>query len=93
MGNGASSRVISFGTDFTPKWGLVFSVGTFPSVNDYVNKADYNYFAVLSQRGSTAGITLSNGNMTVTQSTVAVASSEYKSFNENGVTYVYIVFR
>ena len=93
MGNGSTTRNIAFDSDFSPKWGIVFSAGTFPSVNDYTNRADYNYFAVISNRGSTSGVTLGSGSMTVTQSTVAVSGSEYKSFNENGVTYVYIIFR
>ena len=93
MGNGASSRLISLETGFVPKWGLIFPVGTFPSVNDYDNKADYNYFGVLSNLGSTSGLTLNSDSIRVTQSTVAVSTSEYKSYNENGITYVYILFR
>ena len=93
MGNGNQTRLINYNAGFVPKWGILFAVSVCPSVNDYTNRADYNYFAILSERGSTPGVTLANGSITVTQSTIPVSSTEYKSYNESGITYIYILFR
>ncbi len=93
MGTGQSTNTVTFDAGFKPKWGILFSVGTYASVNDYNNKADYNYFAVFSEKGSMDGVTLGENSITVTQSTISILGTEYKSFNENGETYVFILFR
>lgn len=93
MGNGSVNRSISLNIGFTPTWGFVFSVGNVPSVHDYNNKASYNYFALVSDRGATQGASLSGSTLNVVQSSVAVEQTEYRNLNENGVTYIYILFR
>lgn len=92
-GNGSSSRVINLTSDFTPSWGIVFAAGKLTDVTDFNNKSDYNYFGMVAQKGSMNGLTLSAKKLTVTQSATAVFDSEYKNFNENGVTYICIMFR
>ncbi len=92
-GNGSASRSVELSCGFEPTWGIVFASGYFPSVNDYNNKADYNYFALFSKRGSTVGVTLSGSTLTVIQSATAVSGTEYRSFNQSGATYIYIAFR
>ena len=92
-GNGASSRTVDLGCGFEPKWGIIFPVNKMPGISDFSNEAHYNYFALISTRGSTAGVTLSGSSITVIQSPIAVSGNEYRSFNENGITYIYIAFR
>ena len=93
FGNGNSSRNITLDCDFTPSWGIVFAVASTPGVSDFTNKAHYNYFAMISTLGSNVGVVLNNKQIKVIQSSTAVLGNEYRSFNENGTTYVYIVFR
>lgn len=93
VGNNSSSRNITLGCSFEPSWGIVFAVGTMPSINDYTNRANYNYFGIVSLNGSTIGLSLSGRQLTAVQSTTAVSGTEYRNFNEGGNTYVYIVFR
>lgn len=92
-GNGSSSRTITFSTDFSPRWGIVFAVGKPLQVVDVDNKADYNYSGIFSTYGSSMGLTLTDKTLKVVQSSSALFSTEYRSFNENGVTYVCILFR
>ena len=93
FGNGTSSRTISIGSGFTPKWGIVFAVNYPAALSDYNNKAHYSYFGIVSENGSMLGLSLSGNELTVSQSSAAVYQSEYRSFNESGKTYVYIMFR
>lgn len=93
FGNGEKNRNIQLNCGFTPKWGIVFAADGFAKLNDYANKASYNYFGIASPSGSTAGISLNGNVLSVMQSTLAVFGSEYRSFNENGISYVYIMFR
>lgn len=92
-GNGTASRVLALSTDFTPSWGIVFAVGKPFQVVDIDNQADYNYCGIFSSRGSTAGLSISGKNLQIVQSSVPLLDTEYRSFNENGVTYVCILFR
>lgn len=93
VGNGSASRTIQLAGGFAPQWGILYAVNRFPSEKDFANQADYNYFAFFSQSGSTVGVSLGGNELMVAQSGVALAGNEYRSFNESGVTYVYIVFR
>lgn len=93
IGNGAASRNVAIGSPFEPEFGLLFAVSTPPGVNDYQNSAHYNYFALMSKSGASAGAALNGMNLTVSQSSVPILGKEYKSFNESGIVYVYVVFR
>lgn len=93
LGDGTSSRVVAMNCGFVPRFGIIFAVNSPPGVNDYRNSAHYNYFALVTQNGSSVGVTMNAKNLTVTQSAVPVSVSEYKSFNEVGTTYIYVVFR
>jgi len=79
--------------DFEPTWGLVYAVNKITDISDYTNKAQYHFFSVFSTEGSMTGTALSGKTLTVNQSSVAVFGNEYRSFNESGTMYVYIVFR
>ena len=93
FGNGEVSRTVNTSCPFTPKWGIVFALSTFPTVTDFNNQADYNYFGLVSTHGSNTGLSLNGSNLVVTQSSVGLMGDEYRSYNENGVTYVFILFR
>ncbi len=93
FGSGSSSRTLALNCDFTPTWGIVFAVNYTPSVTDISNKANYNYFAVFTSSGSNTGVTLSGKSLKLVQSSTAVLGSEYRNFNQNGVTYLCIMFR
>lgn len=93
VGNNSSSRTITIPCNFNPSWGIIFAVGLLPSLNDYENRADYNYLGIVSTNGSTIGTSLSGKQLTVSQSSVAVSNYEYRNYNESGTIYVYIMFR
>lgn len=93
FGNGSSSRTLALNCDFTPVWGIVFAVNYTPSVTDISNEANYNYFAVFTASGSNTGVTLSGKSLKLVQSSTAVLGNEYRNFNQNGVTYLCIMFR
>ena len=93
FGNGSNVRTVTLECDFDPTWGIVFAASKVPDLADFTNKAQYHYFALFTDRGSMSGTQLSGKTLTVNQSAVAVFGNEYRSFNENGATYVYIVFR
>ena len=93
FGNGSSSRNLDLSCDFQPSWGLLFAANAMPGVSDFSNKAHYNYFALVSKSGSVNGVTLNGKRLTLVQSATAVNGNEYRSFNETGTTYVYIMFR
>ena len=92
-GNGNTSRTVETGCGFVPSFGMVFAAGRMPMMNDYANESHYNYFALFSQRGSVNGVSLNGADLNVVQSPTAVFGTEYRNFNENGITYVYILFR
>lgn len=91
-GNGNSNRTITVTGVSNPKWGLVFAVNKTPDVTDFSNMADYNYFGLVSENGSTQGLNLSGNTLSVAQSSTAVLGKEYRSFNEVSVTYVCVMF-
>lgn len=93
FGNGSSSRTLALNCDFTPTWGIVFAVNYTPAVTDISNKANYNYFALFTSSGSNTGVTLSDKSLKLVQSSTAVLGNEYRNFNQNGVTYLCIMFR
>lgn len=92
-GNGASSRSVTLTSSFAPRWGIVFAASYPVGVTDIANETHYNYFGFFSTRGSNSGITLKDKKITVVQSATAVMQTELRNFNENGVTYVCILFR
>ncbi len=93
IGDGSASRTVTLECPFNPRWGLLFAAGYFSSVNDYTNRSDYNYFAVFSPGGSTAGAALSGNQLSVVSSSSAMYGNEYRALNDSGVTYFYIAFR
>lgn len=92
-GDGSASRSLTIGAGFAPSWGIVFSTNFPPGVTDFTNKAHYNYFGIFSTSGSTPGLTLSSNTLKLVQSTTPVNGNEYRSYNENAVSYVAIFFR
>ncbi len=93
-GNGAASRTLSYsGAGFTPSWGIIFALNYPPSVADFANESNYNYFAVFSTKGCTAGVSYTGNQLTVIQSSAAVMKTEFRNMNATGVTYACILFR
>lgn len=92
-GNSASSREIALNISFSPSWGIVFAAGKPLSIVDCDNNADYNYFAIVSTRGSSIGATINGKTLKVYQSSTAISKTEFRNMNENGITYVCVLFR
>lgn len=92
QGNGAAKRAIDL-PNFIPTFGFIFSVNTPLAVTDFTGKANYNYFAIVTRRGSTAGVTLSTNHIFIDQSAGALVSDEYLNLNVAGHTYCYLLFR
>lgn len=93
-GDGASQKTISSNCPFIPTWGIVFANSYTPSVVDFTNSGNYNYFAVFSNTGSNTGVSIANGaDLKVIQSSTAVQKTEYRNYNQNGVIYTVIMFR
>ncbi len=93
MGNGAASRTVTLTSGFDPSWGIIFPVNRVMGKTDFSNEAHYNYFGFISTEGSTTGVDIDGRTLTVTQSAIPVSGNEYRNYNENGVTYIYILFR
>lgn len=91
-GNGNTSRTVTVTGVNNPRWGIVFAVNKTPDVTDFSNTADYNYFGLVSDSGSTQGLNLSGNTLTVSQSPSPVLGKEYRSFNEVSTVYVCIMF-
>lgn len=92
LGNGSANRTVNIDCSFNPTWGIIFAANKVPSVTDFNNTSDYNYFGIVSQRGSMPGIALSGRQLTVSQAVSPIFGSEYKSYNDAGTTYVCIMF-
>ncbi len=92
-GDGASTKTISLNGDFDVSWGIVFAVDFPVNTNDFDNISSYNYFGMFSSHGSMMGLKLSDNSLTVSQSSIALNDTAYKSFNELSTTYVIISFR
>ena len=93
FGNGSASRSVTLNCAFEPRFGIVFAVNLPTGISDFTNHAHYNYLALVTKSGSSTGVMLNGKTLNVAQSSVPVHTSEYKSFNETGTTYVYVVFR
>lgn len=92
-GDGKSTQTIDLNVNFTPRLCLVFPKDYLPGVSDFVNKAHYHYFGVATTAGSVTGITLDGKELTVMQSTVALAEYEYRQYNQKGQSYIVIAIR
>ena len=93
MGNGASQRTVALTSSFEPSWGIIFPVNRVLGKTDFANTAHYNYFGFVSREGSTAGLDIDGRTLSVTLSSIPISGNEYKNYNENGVTYICILFR
>lgn len=92
-GNGENTRVFNLTCAFEPRIVIVFASTYPPSIVDPYNDANYNYFGIATIRGSNTGLSISKKQLTLTQSPLAVSSTEYRNYNEQGVTYVAIAIR
>lgn len=92
-GNGASSRTININCAFEPNIVIVFASAYPPSIVDPGNDANYNYFGIATLSGSNTGLSISKRQLSITQSALPVSSTEYRNYNEYGVTYIVIAIR
>ena len=94
MGNGAAVRIVNMSCDFNPTWGIVFALNTPLKVIDFDNEACYNYFSIVRNGVSAiTGIELEDKMLKLSQTGIPVYTNEYGNFNDNGTTYIYIMFR
>ncbi len=92
-GNGSESRVFNLTCEFEPRIVIIFASTYPPSIVDTGNDANYNYFGIATVRGSNAGLSISKKQLNLTQSALPISSTEYRNYNEYGVTYVVIAIR
>lgn len=92
-GNGALKRTVTTNCPFDPVFGIIFGGGMPVSVTDFTNKTKYNYFGFLTKRSSTAGLTLSGSDFTISTDGFPIVNGEYISLNNTSVTYCYVFFR
>jgi hypothetical protein len=92
-GDGASSKNVELTCSFEPSWGIVFASSMTPGVIDIKNESHYNYFGIVTDRGSNIGLSLNGKTLKVVESSASVNSYEYRNYNEKGVTYIAIMFR
>lgn len=92
-GSGSSTQAVSLDIGFVPRVCIVFPNEYLPGVTDFSNDAHYNYFGIVTEAGGMTGLTLNNKTLTVSQNSVAVSGSEYRSFNQKGLSYVVIALR
>lgn len=92
-GDGNNSQTIKTKCPFTPNIGFVFCINKTSQETDIASKASYNYFAILSQRGSMPGVSLSGSDLVVSNSVSAVSKDERTNMNVSGRTYIYFLLR
>lgn len=92
-GDGQTIQTVETNCPFEPAFGIICAMTSAPSVTDFSSKIKYNYFAVVTPRGGTVGVTMKGTQLTVKQSTVPIVSNEYASLNARAYTYQYILFR
>lgn len=92
-GTGANSRTVNLTCDFDPRIVIVFASTYPPSIVNTGNDANYNYFGIATAKGSNTGLGISRNQLNLTQSAIPVSSTEYRNYNEQGVTYVVIAIR
>lgn len=94
IGDGNSTRTVQTNCPFNPTWGIIFANALPPSAIDIDNGANYNYFSIFTKSGSITGASIVDGTkVKVVQSSAAVLGHEYRNFNQNGTTYIIILFR
>lgn len=92
-GNGALKRTITTKCPFEPCFGIIFGGGMPLSVTDFTNKTKYSYFGFLTKRSSTAGLSLTGNDFTISTDGLPIVNGEYISLNSSSVTYCYVLFR
>lgn len=92
-GDGTANRSIVLNCSFSPSWGIIFAASKTPSVVNIENDANFNYFGIFSNRGSNSGLSISGKQFNIVQAASPVFSTEYRNYNEAGVSYVAIFFR
>ncbi len=92
-GTGTATQAVTLTCDFSPRMCIVFAFNNMPGLTDFSNKSHYNYFGIATTSGSSLGLTLSGKTLTATQSSVPVASTEFRQYNEKGVSYLAVAFR
>lgn len=93
FGNGSATQAVTLTCDFAPRMCIVFASSSLPGITDFTNKSHYNYFGIATTSGSTMGLTLNNKVLTAAQSSIAVASTEFRQYNEKGASYIIVAFR
>lgn len=92
-GDGAGSKTHTM--PFEPKMIMVCLRGT--ALNRYDSTGGYNVvnsaFALNGNRGGSVGITLSERNVTLTQTQTAVAGEDFINLNKSGGQYLYVAFK
>ena len=96
FGDGTSLRKIDLACGFTPSAVIIFS-NRMPLVTATVNGTEVSckhYFGVASKYGSSLGTKLSGQTLTVEYSpTITGVDSAYEFLNEQGKTYICLIFR
>lgn len=93
FGNGQAGRTIQVPCPFEPRFVIAFADKMPPTMCKFSSSANYHYTAFAGQTRSSIGLKLSGTSITVTQSVSAVTGQEYACLNQNGISYVVLLFR
>lgn len=96
FGDGDLTRTIEADCPFNPRVVIVYASGKPSSVVNFSHGKKYNYHAVSTGAGDTAGVHLIPGtkSFTVTQQVSSNDyNNEFSSFNEAGTGYIYIMLK
>ena len=92
LGDGADTRRVKLNLGFEPSICFVFAVSQPPSVADFGNNMNYNYFGIATINGSMVGLNL-DGNYLEVATGATTAVFERQCYNQLGKSYLVIGFR
>lgn len=90
-GSGTASRKITLG--YKAKFGVLFAAGMGIADADLVNSESRMYAGFFSGSGSSKNIVLQSDGFTVVHTVTKPLDGLTYKYNENGVTYVYVVWQ
>lgn len=89
-GNGSTSRKVQI--DGEIKFCVVFAINDVLSQTITANGDTYIYAGFATQSGSSKGVSITSGGITVQQSMTSPMDGKRMMLNQSGKTYVYVIF-
>lgn len=92
-GDGQRTREIPLNVGFEPNMVIVIGTNITPGIVDIQNEAHYNYFGIATTQGSSIGLGVDGNVLTISNHPTPISSTEMRSYNQLGKTYIAICFR